>query len=471
MVQYKTKKILTIIGTILYHIGISSILSLSNISIFLISYLRYYNRSLTPEHSLFFFPLFATAFLFCNTIYIFLDKILKVQFIILTGSILIIIALLIIMLCTNYYLYLLSMLILGFGFGIGNIAATKNAMRFNSTNKIMHYSLSFVSIFSKGGFTLIAFFYIDRSQREPKDRFFFPFAICRHYINYILFQIIFIGVTTLISIVMIFKETTLKDVKQDYTQLLQDEDFDLANSEDIITTQREMTIITNPNFPIVQKDKNPLIISKFIEKIELSQVYKSFQFWRIFIINFLATFLEQIISNTYMLYGIRNEIPITVLIISGVSLCIFHIIGYPIVNKICKSFKFRNIMIAKTIISIAYGFTFYYSVKNITFFGITLSLCGFLFSLSNIPIFRHIVRVYNEKYSVIIYGYISYGESISIVLGGIAVYFIVSIYEFNREYLYLYVYIMGMCGNAMLMILLIFEGDKEFNYNDKYNKL
>ena len=473
MVQYKTKKTLTIIGTILYHIGISSILSLSNISIFLISYLRYYNRSLTPEHSLFFFPLFAIALFLCNTIYNLLDKILKVHFIIIIGSILIETALLIIMFCKNYYLYLLSMPILGLGFGIGNIAATKNAMRFSATSKIIHYSLSFVSIVGKGIFTLIAFFYTNRAHHEPRDRFFFPFANCKHYINFVIFQIILIGITTLISIGMIFKETALKDVKQDYVQMIEDEDIDidLSNSQDIITTQREMAVIASPNFPVVQKDKNPLIVSKFIEKIELSQVYKSFQFWRIFIINFLATFLEQIISNTYMIFGIRNEIPITVLIIGGVSLCVFHIIGYPIVNKICNAFKFRNIMITKTIISIAYGFAFYYSVKFITFFGIAISLCGFLFSLANIPIFHHIVRVYNSKYAVIIYGYISFAESLSTVIGGIAVYFIVSIYEFNREYLYLYVYIMGMCGNAMLMILLIFEGDKEFIYNDKYNKL
>ena len=177
MVQYKTKKTLTIIGTILYHIGISSILSLSNISIFLISYLRYYNRSLTPEHSLFFFPLFAIALFLCNTIYNLLDKILKVHFIIIIGSILIETALLIIMLCTNYYLYLFSMPILGLGFGIGNIAATKNAMRFSATSKIIHYSLSFVSIVGKGVFTLIAFFYTNSSQHEPRDRFFSPLRI------------------------------------------------------------------------------------------------------------------------------------------------------------------------------------------------------------------------------------------------------------------------------------------------------
>ena len=115
--------------------------------------------------------------------------------------------------------------ILGLGFGIGNIAATKNAMRFSATSKIIHYSLSFVSIVGKGVFTLIAFFYTNSSQHEPRARFFFPFANCKHYINFVIFQIIFIGITTLISIGMIFKETALKDVKQDYVQVIEDEDI------------------------------------------------------------------------------------------------------------------------------------------------------------------------------------------------------------------------------------------------------
>ena len=476
MVNYKTKKTLSTLGTIIYHIGISSILPISNLSIFLISYLHFYQRALTLEHSLFFLPLFSFSMFISNFIHSILDKLVLFHFIMIIGSIFSIGALLLMYFFKEYYIYLIAMALMGLGFGLGNISSTKNILKYYNERSIANTILSTVDIIGKAIYTFLGFIIANDEFKNADDRHYFPLAISQRFFNFILFQIILIGSTSLLSLLMIFKERKQAILKSNYNVMIENEIESETEDEMIkesVTTVRELAFITGSSFPIVQKDSHPLTLSKKISKFERLLVLKAFRFWRLVLIQFFATFFEQCINNTFIIYGLYNEIPINILLYCAFGLCFFSLCGNFIALIISDKFSFKQIMITKSIATLGYGvILFYYNANFAPNVYVTLcSLCGLLISIGSSPLFHHIVKVYSSKYAIVIYGYVSMADNISNLVGCLAAYFVVTIRQFDRNDLYLYIYYIGVLGNVVLLILVLFENEKEFIYNKKYNKL
>lgn len=476
MVKYKTQKIVSTIGTIIYHIGISSIFPISNLSIFLISYLHFYQRALTLEHSLFFLPLFSFSMFISNFIHSILDKLVLLHFIMIIGSIFSIGGLLLMYFFKEYYIFLIAMSVMGLGFGLGNISSTKNMLKYYNESSFANTILSTVDIIGKALYTFLGFIIANDEFKNADDRHYFPLAISQRFFNFILFQIVLIGSTSLISVLMIFKEKKEVVLKSNYNVLIENEIESESEDEMIkqsVTTVRELAFITGSSFPIVQKDSRPLILSKKISKFERVLVLKSFRFWRLVLIQFFATFFEQCINNTFIIYGLYKEIPINILLYCAFGLCFFSLWGNFLALIISDKFSFKQIMITKSIATLGYGVVLFFNTVNVApnLYVTLCSLCGLLISIGSSPLFHHIVKVYSKKYAIVIYAYVSMADNISNLVGCLSAFFVVTMREFDRSDLYLYIYYIGVLGNVVLLILVLFENEKEFIYNKKYNKL
>ena len=161
------------------------------------------------------------------------------------------------------------MSVMGLGFGLGNISSTKNMLKYYNESSFANTILSTVDIIGKALYTFLGFIIANDEFKNADDRHYFPLAISQRFFNFILFQIVLIGSTSLISVLMIFKEKKEVVLKSNYNVLIENEIESESEDEMIkqsVTTVRELAFITGSSFPIVQKDSRPLILSKKISK-------------------------------------------------------------------------------------------------------------------------------------------------------------------------------------------------------------
>ena len=113
------------------------------------------------------------------------------------------------------------MSVMGLGFGLGNISSTKNMLKYYNESSFANTILSTVDIIGKALYTFLGFIIANDEFKNADDRHYFPLAISQRFFNFILFQIVLIGSTSLISVLMIFKEKKEVVLKSNYNVLIE----------------------------------------------------------------------------------------------------------------------------------------------------------------------------------------------------------------------------------------------------------
>ena len=466
----KNKFISTVIGSLGIYFGIGFILPISYLSVYITSYINLKQDFVNMHYGYFLNLILTLSMAFSASLGGILENKIGFTFTTLLGTTIVLITNIFFFRIQNIWICYCLTLIMGVGAGISISLLGKNLTLYIPNKKGIIVSIfGLVVIILAGGFLIGGekIISLEGVTIEPDEEVYKPEIAERTYLYFML------GFLTIPLGDIIFLLFT-----HEYRKSIIENESILSTEEKIEETKEEIedNIEEKNEKPIEKKAEKPNKINflqelKGMEKYKkerIKKVVKTFRFWRIVLVSFLLSFPISFMITTGRTFGaiigIKGSALQFLMAIQGASIIligpIFGIIsdkkGPMIILRICS------------IVSIIPGVLLLFFIDNtvlyiISFVFIALGLVSKMVSFNPL-----LMEIYGIQESVILGGIINgfgrVGEIITTVSA-----FVISFFYSNNEIKtpYKIIFIAGSICSLISFLLLCFESNKKFDYNEE----
>jgi MFS family permease len=204
---------------------------------------------------------------------------------------------------------------------------------------------------------------------------------------------------------------------------------------------------------------------------DIMKALKNKKFWLIVGISFFASFNQHFIvatSRTYgALIGIDGKILQYLGIVNSLSLIIISPLFGHLTDKIGTKIILSFIIILNGLISFGFGFFIDYNLMYIILnFSIHIVFSGFLTSMN-----PHIMHIFGLKNSIILIGINGIFSTFSNIISSLTAFIISKYYHGTTITIpYKFCFFIGGFLNIISFILIMYDNDVPFDYNDDLQK-
>ena len=417
--------------------GYFSIWSLGNYIVYLISFRRYYNPSLTFSYGYFLIPIIYFTYSLTSPIGGTIENKLGGRKSIVLSYFILCISFSLMYFSKNIYIDYIIMFFIGIGLSAGISITKKNACSFfmnkkSLINGIVYLIPGFLCFF----LNIINEKYIlnPLSEGPTIENLYYDKKIFLNFQKLIIFEIAILIFTCFLTLIFYFQNDP-KETKQFGFESINENEYNIK--ERSANNLRQIKIAKYSNRALRQF----LMIFLFFPTINFIN-----NTWRpIGIYYKIDTYYLQLTTALYSLTGCIASI-------------IFSLIG----DRISFKFTFVFFAFCLSIISFCYPLSF----KNDIFYICEVLITIFILRGYNIIIDPHIMKVYGIKNYIEIGGFVKASGGISEILCIIFVFYLENNFSGDKDFIYKFMYIISGIFNLISLILGLFEGDEEFNYKN-----
>ena len=430
----------TLIGAIIFSLSNFPITSILGLGVYITSYIHLRQSFVTMHYGAFFLPINQISTKLVGPIAGILENKIGFHETLFLGSFLVFISLIVCYTQQNIYYFYILICIMGIGNGL-SIPYTKNLIMYIPQRKglissaIMIPNIISLSIFkfvgekiiNKEGYTL----------NPEKNEIFYPERICKNIKIYFMLCIIIFPIIRLISLILMKKYDDKKEIAK----------------------------INNNIENLIEKN------NKKENNEDIMKALKNKKYWLIVGITFFATFNQHFIVSTSRTFGALIGIDGKILqylgIVNSLSLITISPLFGHLTDKIGTKIILSFIIILNGLISFGYSFFIDYNLMFIILnFSIHIVFSGFLTSMN-----PHIMHIFGLKNSIILIGINGIFGTFSNIIASITA-FIISLYYpgITIKIPYKFCFLIGGFFNIIAFILVIYDSDVPFDYNDDLQK-
>ena len=472
----KSRFVSTFIASCGILIGMAFIFPVANFSVYLTSYIHLKDSYVTMHYGLFLNLIFAFSTTFGMSIGGLLEH--KIGFIstTLTGLCVILVGDIFFIRIQNIWLCYALTFIMGTGSGIANSLTGKNLALFKPKIKALLISImaAFAVIFSGVFATLGEKIISPKGYTLSQGEEFYPANICKRTYLYFLSGFIVLPFAAVIFLLFIV------EYKKEYSKdsIVVEERINEENEEKEKVEESEEK--ENINLKNERKGENNIKedediidfeIKSMSKKKSIKKVFKTFRFWRLAFIQLFITFSFSFILGTGRTFGALigingTSLQYLMILQSGALILIGPILGF--ISD--KKGPLPLVRISAVICIIPGILLAFFTDKTPIFISsFVISILGLICGLIGFAPFM--MEIYGIQESVIIGGAINVFAKISEIISTVSAFVISQLYtkdEIIKPYKIMYLSGAICCGISFL--LLLFENDKKFVYDeDKEN--
>jgi len=290
----KNKFVSTILGTFFAYFGIAFLLSLSNFSVYITSYINLKYPSVTMHYGLFINLIFTLSYTFSNSLGGYLESIFGFFNTTIIGFTILLFANLAFTFQQNIWLCYILSLILGIGVGVGISLLAKNIILYAPNKKgvitgiLGLGAIAMSSLLALIGEKIINFEGYTLKESEE----FYPKDIAENTYKFFLIGEFGIPIGLILALLLIY------EFKPEENKA---ENLSFENKEDGLMSKEEKSENVN-NTEDKENDKDT-DLKKENYKNNINQVIKTFRYWKLALISFLIKISVTFMVNTGRTFG------------------------------------------------------------------------------------------------------------------------------------------------------------------------
>ena len=437
--KYIIKGILSIISCIIHTLGYFSVYIQKNFMVYLISYRRYYYNKLTFSYGYFLFPILNLTTALTIPIGGFLEDKIGQRKTIIVSTLILCSSFTLMYFSKNIFFDYFLMSLNGFGIAVGINVTKKNACAFFMNRKAFIYGFTHLiaALLCAGLNLFIEKIILNPLSESPSiENTFYDKHIFLNYNKLIIFEIIFLISTTILTLLLFVKNNPKETKKYGYEEKLEPQENTTEKTES----------------------------SEITKKIKIQKAIYSSRTIKLFLMLFFFFPTIHFLLNTWRPIGIyykRNTyyLQITTALYS-ISSSIASVIMALIGDKI--NFKIIFILFAFCLSFISFSFPFTF---NNDFLFISEVLCiAFIYNGFNIVLGPHVMRVFGIEIYSEIGGIIGSSVGISEIICVIFAFYLENYFSGNKNSAYHLMYFISGCLSLISMALGFFEKVDKFKY-------
>ena len=467
----KNRFISTIIGTFGIYLGISFLMPISYLSVYITSYINLKQKFVTMHYGYFLNLILTLSMTFSVSLGGLLENKIGFQFTTLLGTTIIFISNIFFFRIQNIWLCYCLTLLIGVGAGISISLLGKNlTLYFPKKKGLIVGVIGLGVIIISGGYLfagekIIAF---NGETLGPNEEVYKPEVAQRTYL-YLMIGFFTIPFGDIIFLLFSheYKEQIINDI--DILAIKNKNEEAKDNKEDT-KDEGENNIENDNNETETEKKNNDYQGFEFqkYKNEKIKKVLKTFRFWRIALVSFLVSFPISFMMTTGRTFGaiigIKGSALQFLMIIQAISIII---IG-PILGIISDKKGPLIILKISAIVSIVPGILLLFFIDNTVIYILSFALIAIGLVSKMVSFNPLLMEIYGIQESVILGGIINglgkVGEIITTVSA-----FVISFFYTKEEIKtpYKIIFISGSVCSIISFLLLCFESTKKFEYNEK----
>ena len=457
----------TLTGTIIYLIGMASLVVISSLNVYIASYIHIKQEWVTIHYGLFLQPIFIFSMAIANPIGGLIENKIGFYYALILGNIICLIGIFGLYLTQNIWLCYFFFLIIGFSCFSLNIPLKNITFYVPEKKGFIGAVISVVLQISASIYGFLGEFIINKEGYSlKKEDKFYPDYIANNISKFYYIPIICVPFFTVFSFLFIY---------------IYDPSFENEN-ENIPLNDGSINALTNPiissesNIPTNnEKDENDEEKKKKEDekyKKDIKKAIKSKQFWLLCGIAFCIGFLIRFVSITFRTFGALIGIDGNAFKYLGFAITFSTLISTPIWGCLVDKYGTKIILKITCAGCTILGVILYFSVNNNLFYLLCISISMINISGFSASINPHIMEIFTIKYTLEIGGLIGFFSGLNSIICSILS-FIVSFYYTTGEELktpYKVIYIIGTILSGIGFILNYYESGEKFNFDDNNDK-
>ena len=440
--SYIIKGLISLFSCIVHTLGYFSVWTLGNSVVYLISFRRNYNQSLTFSYGYFLFPIMNFSLSLSSPIGgVLEDKIGGKKAIFLSTTIL----------CTSFSIMYFSrniffdyvlMILNGIGMAVGINITRKNVCSFFMNNQALVCGvISLVPGFLSAFLNVFNEKYIlnPLSESPTIENLYYEEKIYLNFQKLLIFEIGFLIVTCFITLATYIQNNPKETIKYGFGENVNENMNDKNNKK--------------------ENKKNE--ISK---ELKIKKAIYNIRAVKLFLMIFLFFPTINFVNNTWRPIGIYYKINTYYLQLIGAFYSIIGCVSSVIFALIGDKIQFRILFVVFVVLLNFSSFTFPLSFKNDIFFVCEIMVISFILNGFNIIIDPHMMKVYGMENYIEIGGVIRSSAGICEIASVIFAFYLENNYSGSKNYVYNFIYMISGCTSLISLFLGIFENDEKFDY-------
>ena len=437
--KYILKGLSSIISCIIHTSGYYSIFILSHTVVYLISFRRHFNPNLTFSHGYFLFPIMNFSLSLTITVGGIIEKRIGGKKTIFLSSLILCLSFIIMYFSRNLFLDYVLMSFIGFGIAIGIKLSKRNACAYFMKRKaLISGVVTLVPSFVSAGLAIFYEKYIlnPLSENPTIEKLYYDQNIFLNFQKLILFEIGFLMVVCLLSLITFFKNDHEETIK-----------FGFGEKPKNYNTQK--------------KDATDAIS----KKSQVNKALYSKRSLKLFLMIFLFFPSINFINNTWRPIGIYYKIRTNYLQIVGALCSITGCLSSIVFSLVGDKIQFRFIFSLFGILLTINSFIFPLSFHNEILFILEVLVVAFSLNGFNIIIDPHLMKVFGMENFVEICGVIRSSSGIAEIFSVILAFYLENYFTGSKDHAYKWMYFISGVSSFTSFVLSLFENDEKFNYN------
>ena len=437
--KYILKGLSSIISCIIHTSGYYSIFILSHTVVYLISFRRHFNPNLTFSHGYFLFPIMNFSLSLTITVGGIIEKRIGGKKTIFLSSLILCLSFIIMYFSRNLFLDYVLMSFIGFGIAIGIKLSKRNACAYFMKRKaLISGVVTLVPSFVSAGLAIFYEKYIlnPLSENPTIEKLYYDQNIFLNFQKLILFEIGFLMVVCLLSLITFFKNDHEETIK-----------FGFGEKPKNYNTQK--------------KDATDAIS----KKSQVNKALYSKRSLKLFLMIFLFFPSINFINNTWRPIGIYYKIRTNYLQIVGALCSITGCLSSIVFSLVGDKLQFRFIFCLFGILLTINSFIFPLSFHNEISFILEVLVVAFSLNGFNIIIDPHLMKVFGMENFVEICGVIRSSSGIAEIFSVILAFYLENYFTGSKDHAYKWMYFISGVSSFTSFVLSLFENDEKFNYN------
>jgi MFS family permease len=339
----------------------------------------------------------------------------------------------------NLFLDYVLMSFIGFGIAIGIKLSKRNACAYFMKRKaLISGVVTLVPSFVSAGLAIFYEKYIlnPLSENPTIEKLYYDQNIFLNFQKLILFEIGFLMVVCLLSLITFFKNDHEETIK-----------FGFGEKPKNYNTQK--------------KDATDAIS----KKSQVNKALYSKRSLKLFLMIFLFFPSINFINNTWRPIGIYYKIRTNYLQIVGALCSITGCLSSIVFSLVGDKLQFRFIFCLFGILLTINSFIFPLSFHNEILFILEVLVVAFSLNGFNIIIDPHLMKVFGMENFVEICGVIRSSSGIAEIFSVILAFYLENYFTGSKDHAYKWMYFISGVSSFTSFVLSLFENDEKFNYN------
>jgi MFS family permease len=447
--EKKKKFILTLIGTIIFEIGLGSFFFISNLNVYITSYIHIKQKFITMHYGNFFSTIMDFGSHLNGLLSGYIENKYGYKTAMIIGNIIIIICSIIFFFQQNIFITYLLLFFFGCGIGICLNVPIKNVCYYLPKKKgFINSIIGNILILSSSFFIFIGekFINYDGYTLKIKDNF-YPENIALRTPYYFIIVIIIVPVCTFLSLIFIYKfendEDNFNNNNNKKDQLFEENENDISNCDDKVNNNivndkenniidKQSNINDNSNNDLIEEEKSEndefnIPVKKEEKKEEeekkesiekeqstkinykkdLIPILKSSKFYRLIGIICFQNFLIKFILSTFRTFGAIIGIKGSLFKYLSILMSTTNIISGPIWGILIDKINAKIVFIIMGLILLFISISFQIFIESQIMFIFLIILNVIVMGGFHSIIYPHVIEVFGIKYSIEINGVIS----------------------------------------------------------------